>query len=85
MVDLVEQNTDQRDYPYPFRQYLHNKNILINGDYTVIIQQLYNYAKDMKVMIPKYAFSVRDILSKDLLQNTKLESENSLSKIQFNH
>ncbi len=44
----------------------------MSAGFTVIIQQIYSYARDMKIIIPKYAYSVRDILTKDYFQNTKL-------------
>ncbi len=68
---MIEQNTDQRDYPYPFKRYLSDKNTLINADFNSIVQQLYSYARDMKITIPKYAFSVRDILNRDSLHGTQ--------------
>jgi hypothetical protein len=46
---MVEKNTDQKDYPYPFRQYLFDKKVVVNGDFNTIIQQLYSYARDMRV------------------------------------
>lgn len=71
LIDIVEQNTDQRDYPYCFREYLNDKKIFINGDFNILIQQIYSYAKDMKVAIPNFSSSVRDILTKDLFHNAK--------------
>lgn len=83
LIDLIQQNTDQRDYPYSFRQYLSDKRILISGDFNMLVQQIYSYAKDMKVSIPNFASSVRDILTKDLFHNAKFQTEHSTNRIYF--
>ena len=69
---MIQENTDQKDYPYCFRQYLYDKKVIVNGDFNQIIQQIYSYAKDMRVTIPKCAYSVKDILNKDYSQTLKL-------------
>ena len=45
---------------------------MVNGDFNIIIQQLYSYARDMKVTIPRCATSVKDVLNKDFYNTHKL-------------